>query len=393
VTKYSVRDLDLKGRRVFVRVDFNVPVDYRGRITSDNRIRAALPTISLILSQGGIPVVASHFGRPKGQPSPQYSLKPVAGRLAELLNRPVKFTPDCVGPETERMVKAAAPGDVILLENLRFHAAEEENDPEFARALAGLAKLYVNDAFGAAHRAHASTEAIARHFAAPAAGLLMEQEIQYLSRVLEAPERPSVAVIGGAKVKDKLGVIRNLAVRVDQLLLGGRLVFNFFKAQGLEIGRTEFEPEMLDKARALLDEPKVKLPVDVRVGDRVDERTEARNVPANAIPPYAYGLDIGEAAAAEYARLVAQARTIVWAGPLGRFELDQFATGTQAVAQAAAEATSRGAISVVGGGDTGAALGKFGLKKQVSHISTGGSACLEFLEGVILPGIAVLKDK
>jgi len=393
LAKCTVKDLNLKGKRVFVRVDFNVPTDDTGRITSDNRIRAALPTIAYVLEQGGIPVLASHFGRPEGVPDLKYTLKPVAGRLAELINRPVKFASDCIGPETERLVKATKHGDIVLLENLRFHAGEEQNDPVFARALAGLVDLYVNDAFGAAHRAHASTEAMARLFPMPVAGLLMDKEITYLSQVLEQPGRPFVAIIGGGKIADKLGVIRNLLPNVDTLLLGGGLVFNFFKARGWEIGRSVWQEKVMDETRALLPETRLKLPEDVRIGSTSDKTAQVRNVPASAIPADWYGLDIGDATAAEYAGIVAQARTIVWAGPLGMYELDRFAVGTQAVAQAVAEATAKGAVSVVGGGDTAAALGKFGLKKQVSHVSTGGTACLEFLEGRRLPGIAVLKDR
>ena len=393
MAKCTVKDLNLKGKRVFVRVDFNVPTDDTGRITSDNRIRAALPTIAYVLEQGGIPVLASHFGRPEGVPDLKYTLKPVAGRLAELINRPVKFASDCIGPETERLVKATKHGDIVLLENLRFHAGEEQNDPVFARALAGLVDLYVNDAFGAAHRAHASTEAMARLFPMPVAGLLMDKEITYLSQVLEQPGRPFVAIIGGGKIADKLGVIRNLLPNVDTLLLGGGLVFNFFKARGWEIGRSVWQEKVMDETRALLPETRLKLPEDVRIGSTSDKTAQVRNVPASAIPADWYGLDIGDATAAEYAGIVAQARTIVWAGPLGMYELDRFAVGTQAVAQAVAEATAKGAVSVVGGGDTAAALGKFGLKKQVSHVSTGGTACLEFLEGRRLPGIAVLKDR
>jgi phosphoglycerate kinase len=393
VTKYTVQDLALKGKRVFLRVDLNVPVDESGKITSDNRIRAVLPTINYVLEQGGIPILASHFGRPKGQPNPKYSLKPVAERLSALIGRPVKLAPDCVGPETEGIVKSAVPGDIVLLENLRFHAEEEKNDPAFAGSLARLADYYVNDAFGAAHRAHASTEGMAHLFPTPAAGLLMEKEITYLSGVLETPVKPFVAIIGGAKVSDKLDVIKNLATKVDRLLLGGGLVFNFFKAKGYEIGKSLHEDEMMDATRALLNEPKVRLPEDVTVGSAPDKTAQARNVLCREIPKDWYGLDIGTAAAADYAGMARAAKTIVWAGPLGMFEVDQFANGTRAVAQAVAEATAQGATSVVGGGDTGAALAKFGLKQQVSHVSTGGGACLEFLEGRNLPGIAALKDK
>jgi phosphoglycerate kinase len=338
-------------------------------------------------------VLASHFGRPKGTPDHKYSLKPVAERLAELVGRPVRFAPDCIGPETQSIVKSTRPGEIVLLENLRFHAGEEANDPVFSRALALMVDLYVNDAFGTAHRAHASTEGMARIFPMPAAGLLMEKEIAFLSRVLENPAQPAVAIIGGGKVSDKLGVIRNLLPKVDTLLVGGGLVFNFLKAKGLEIGRSVWQEKMLGESKALLSEPKLRLPEDIRIGSTADKTAQVKNVPADAIPADWHGLDIGDAAAAAYAGIVTRARTIIWAGPLGMCELDEFAVGTQTVAQAVAEATARGAVSVVGGGDTGAALGKFGLKKQVSHVSTGGSACLEFLEGRQLPGISVLKDR
>jgi phosphoglycerate kinase len=393
LNKYTIKDLALQGKRVFVRVDFNVPMDEAGKITSDNRIRASLPTINYVLSQGGIPILASHFGRPLGTRDLKYSLKPVVKRLAEVLGRAVKFLPDCVGPETEAKVRRARPGDVVLLENLRFHAEEEKNDPGFAQALAKLADLYVNDAFGAAHRAHASNVGMAKLFPLPAAGLLMEREIVYLSQALESPGRPLVAIVGGAKISHKLGVIKNLSDKVDTLLLGGGLVFNCFKAKGWEIGQSLHEDELLEEARALLDEPKIRLPADVVVGNSKDKNAEARNVPAEAIPRDWFGLDIGAASARDYAEIVSRAKTIIWAGPMGMFELDQFANGTRAVAEAVVEATVKGATSVVGGGDTGAALGRFGLKKQVSHISTGGGACLEFLEGRSLPGIAALKDK
>lgn len=393
MNKFTVKDLPVKGKRVFVRVDFNVPMSNTGKILSDNRIKAALPTINYILEQGGIPILASHFGRPKGKRDPKYTLRPVAEHLSGLVNRPVKFAPDCIGPETETLVKATRFGDIVLLENLRFHPEEEQNDPAFAAALAGLAELYVNDAFGAAHRAHASTQGMAKHFAVPAAGLLMEKEICFLSKVTEQPVSPFVAIIGGAKVSDKLGVIRNLLPRVDTLLLGGGVIFNFLKAKGFEIGKSLWEPDLMAETKSLLGETKIRIPSDVVVGNSTDKTAQARNVAANAIPADWLGLDIGSESAAQYADIIARAKTIVWAGPLGLYELDQFAAGTQAVAQAIAEATARGATSVVGGGDTAAALGKFGLKKQVTHVSTGGGASLEFLEGRELPGIAALKDK
>lgn len=392
MAKLSVRALPFKGKRVFLRVDFNVPFKDDGTIRSDARIRAALPTIRLLIDGGAVVVCASHLGKAKGKPDPRFSLRPVATRLGELLGRPVEFAPDCIGPEVEKLAAGLGPGALLLLENLRFHPGETANDPAFARSLAALAELYVNDAFGAAHRAHASTEGLAHLFRQPAAGLLMETEIDYLGRVLAAPARPYVAVIGGSKVSDKAGVIANLLPRVDRLLVGGGVAFNFLKARGQTIGRSLWEPELAEQVKPLADDTKLAVPVDFVVAPGIDNPGAATIAPAEALPPDLMGLDIGPQTARQFAELVRSARTVVWAGPMGVFEQDAFARGTQAVAEAMAAATAAGAVTVVGGGDTGAALARFGFADKVSHVSTGGGACLEFLEGKTLPGVAALAE-
>ncbi|HDR00096.1 MAG TPA: phosphoglycerate kinase, partial [candidate division WOR-3 bacterium] len=329
----SVRSLGVHEKRVFVRVDFNVPLAEDGGIRTDARIRAALPTINLLLDRGATVVLASHLGKPKGRVNPKLGLKPIAEHLGRLLARKVTFAPNCVGPETERLVAAAPSGSVILLENLRFHAGEEANNPAFASALAALADEYVNDAFGTAHRAHASTAGIAEEFERPAAGLLMEKEVESLARVMEAPEPPFVAVIGGSKVSDKAGVIANILPRVTSLLTGGGVVFTFLKAKGREIGTSLCEPDFLDTASKLLSNPKLVLPADVIVAIGPDEPATARVVPEDGIPPAGMGLDIGPAAARLYAEAIAKARTVIWAGPMGVFEKDAFAAGSEAVAR------------------------------------------------------------
>ncbi|MBN2538193.1 triose-phosphate isomerase [candidate division WOR-3 bacterium] len=390
--KLSVRDLDVRNRRVFVRVDFNVPLADGGTISTDARIRASLPTINFLLKRRATVVLASHLGKPDGKPDPKLSLKVVADRLAELLDRPVVFAPDCIGKATRQLVTDAAPGSVILLENLRFHPGEVSNDPEFSRELAGLAERYVNDAFGTAHRSHASTVGVAGLFDRPAAGLLMEEEIRYLASVLESPDRPHVAIIGGSKVKDKAGVIANLLPQVDKLLIGGGLMFDFLKGQGLGIGKSIFKPDTVRRARELAENPKLVLPVDVVVAPDPDSPDKAHAVPVDAIPDDEMGLDIGPKTIELFRKVLADARTVVWAGPLGMFEKDAFATGTNEIARAVAALTETGATTVVGGGDTLAALSRAGLRDKVSHVSTGGGACLQFLEGRILPGIRALAD-
>jgi phosphoglycerate kinase len=391
--KLSIRDLDIKGKKILVRVDFNVPLSATGEITDDNRISAALPTIEYIIRQQGITILMSHLGKPKGKIDSKYSLKPVAKRLSEIIKQDVLFAEDCTGFSAQSVVEKTKPGDVVLLENLRFHSEEEKNVPEFAKALAKLGELYVNDAFATAHRAHSSTEGIAKFFETPAAGFLMEKEIEYLSYVAESPKRPYVAIIGGAKITDKLGVIKNLLPKVDNLVLGGGLIFNFFKAKGYEIGLSIFEPEMLEQAKSLLSEKKINLPADIVIADKIDACANVKIVNVKNITQGWAGCDIGPETCKTYTEIIKNAKTIVWAGPIGIFEIDKFANGSKEIAKAVADATNKGATSVVGGGDTGSMLKKFALKDKISFVSTAGSASLEFLEGKELPGITALKNK
>ena len=393
--KRSIRDLDLKNRRVFIRDDFNVPLK-NGVIRDDTRIRASLPTIKYARDAGAKCVVlASHLGRPKGRPNPEMSLRPVADRLAELLGVPVAFAGDCVGPEAENAVRNAPPGGVVLLENLRFHPEEEKNEIGFAGALASLADAYVDDAFGAAHRAHASVEAIVRLMPQAAAGLLMENELRYLGGVLEKPERPFVAVLGGAKVSDKIEVIENLIPRVDRLLIGGAMAYTFFKAMGKPTGRSLVEDDKLDAARDIMRRAQERglqflLPSDHVVADKPEPgvATEVLSVDSNAIGDR-MGLDIGPVTVGAYTKALRDAKTVVWNGPMGVFEIDEFAHGTIGVAKAVAEVQG---TTIVGGGDSIAAIKKAGVADRITHISTGGGASLEFLAGRTLPGVAVLPD-
>jgi phosphoglycerate kinase len=393
--KLSVVDLDLMGQRVFVRVDFNVPLK-DGEITDDTRIRASLPTIKYALEHGATVVAASHLGRPNGRPNAQLSLRPVATRLAQLLGRGVTFVHDCVGADVNASIaKVRRTGGVVLLENLRFHPEEEQNDPQFSAALASLGDQYVDDAFGAAHRAHASVEGITHHFRRAAAGLLMEQELQYLGRVLESPDRPFVAILGGAKVSDKLEVIRNLLGKVDRLLIGGAMAYTFLKARGVAIGRSLVEDDKLDAARQIDADAaargmRIDLPVDHVVTDLVQEGT-ANDVLAVGDPRIGerIGVDIGPATIAAYSAVIADAKTVVWNGPMGVFEIEVFAAGTNAVARAVAAVEG---TTIVGGGDSIAAVNKAGVADRITHISTGGGASLEFLAGRTLPGIAALTD-
>jgi phosphoglycerate kinase len=387
--KKTLRHLEVQGKRVLVRVDFNVPMQ-NGQITDDRRIRESLPTIQSLLERGAKVILMSHLGRPKGRRDPQYSLRSVAERLSELLGRPVRFLEDCVGESVEQAVQAMAPGEVALLENLRFHPEEEANDADFARALARLGDLYVNDAFGSAHRAHASTEGVA-HYLPAVAGLLMEKELRYLGSALTQPERPFVAILGGAKVQDKIGVIQNLLPKVDRLLIGGGMAFTFLKAQGYEIGRSLLDSDRIEFARQVLQEAgqKIVLPVDVVVAPSPEAEAQAQVVPVDQIPPDQMGLDIGPRTVARFSEIVRPARTIVWNGPLGLFERATFAAGTRGVLQAVAES---GATSILGGGDTAAAAEQLGFADRITHISTGGGAALEFLEGRTLPGVAVLME-
>ena len=388
--KLSIKDLDLEGQRVFIRVDFNVPLK-NGTIGDDTRIKSSLPTIQYALEQGATVVLASHLGRPKGKVNPEMSLEPVADRLAELLGKPVAFAADCVGAEARN-----AKGDVVLLENLRFHPEEEKNDAAFAKALASLATRYVNDAFGAAHRAHASVDAITRLFERPAAGLLMEKELQYLGHTLEKPERPFVAILGGAKVSDKIDVIRNMLGRVDRLIIGGAMAYTFFKARGVPIGKSLVEDDKLAEAKAIEADARTRgvdllLPTDHVVAAKL-EAGAAHELLAVGDPASGerMGLDIGPATIAAYTAAIAGAKTVVWNGPMGVFEIDAFAAGTNAVAQAVAAVTG---TTIIGGGDSIAAVKKAGIADTITHISTGGGASLEFLGGQTLPGVAALADQ
>ena len=387
--KLSIRDLDLKGKRIFMRVDFNVPLSEDGQtITSDKRIKASLPSIQYALDHGAGLVLASHLGRPKGKPNPTMSLKPAAVRLAELLGKPVAMAPDCIGAEVEKMLPQA--GQVLLLENLRFHAEEEKNDPAFAQQLAKLGDLYVNDAFGSAHRAHASTEGIIQFLKPAAAGLLMEKELEYLDKATKAPERPCIAILGGAKVSDKIEVIENLLKFADTLLIGGAMAYTFLKAQGLPTGASRVEEDKVDLAKSLLAQAggKILLPVDHVVAAELAEN--APNEVVTTIPDGKMGLDIGPATCAKFAAVIAKSKTIIWNGPMGVFEKKPFDAGTVAVGQAIA---ASGALSVVGGGDSEKAVKAAGVANKMSHISTGGGASLEFLAGMVLPGVAALNEK
>jgi phosphoglycerate kinase len=390
MNKRSVRDLDVRDKRVLVRVDFNVPVK-DGEVTDDTRIRRALPTIRYLLEEGARPILISHLGRPKGEPDPKYAMDPVAARLEELLGEPVVKLDAAVGPEVEEALDDWDGRGVVLLENSRFYPGETSNDPGFADQLVGLADLYVNDAFGAAHRAHATTVGVAERLPA-AAGLLMEEEIDYLDKVLKDPERPFVAILGGAKVSDKLGVIRSLLGTADSLLIGGAMGFTFFKAQGYEIGNSLVEDDYLEEAKRLMAEAgdRLVLPVDVVVAEVMEEGAESETVASGGIPSGKMGLDIGPQTVDLFEGHISGASTIFWNGPMGVFEIDAFAKGTEGVARAVAESR---ATSVVGGGDSVAAVNKLGLEDRMSHISTGGGASLEYVEGKELPGIAVLPDK
>ncbi len=394
ITKLTIEDLDLKGKRVFIRVDFNVPLDENLNITDDRRIRSALPTINYAIDEGAKVILASHLGRPKGKPDPRYSLAPVAKRLKRLLNKDVIFAPDCIGPQVKNIVDKMQPGDVVLLENLRFHEGETKNDEAFAKELASLADYYVNDAFGTAHRAHASIVGIARHLPS-AAGFLLKKEIEYLKGVVNNPVRPFVAILGGAKVSGKIGVLENLESNVDKVLIGGGMAFTFIKAMGYEVGDSLVEEDMIETAQRIrkkLKEKGVKfyLPVDCVIAQSLEPGAETKIVPTLEIPKGWKALDIGPATARLFSEALQNAKTILWNGPMGVFEIDAFSRGTFAVARAVADAY---ALTIVGGGDTDLAVHRAGVTDSISFISTGGGATLQLLEGKELPGIAALTDR
>jgi phosphoglycerate kinase len=397
VSKKTVADLsasDLSGKRVLVRVDFNVPLD-NGSITDDTRIRAALPTIQDLTSKGAKVILTSHFGRPKGVDE-SLRLTPVAARLSELLGKPVKKFDDCIGDEVTQAVAAMENGDVAVLENVRFYAEEEKNDPEFAKQLASVADLYVNDAFGTAHRAHASTEGVTHHLPS-VAGYLIEKELKFLQGAIEEPKRPLAAIVGGSKVSSKIGVIEALLDKCDKLLLGGGMIFTFYKARGLNVGNSLVEEDKLELARALEAKAKQKgvaflLPTDVIVADKFAPDAEAKTVSINEIPDGWMGLDIGPDSVKVFQDALGDCKTVIWNGPMGVFEFEKFAAGTKAIALTLADLTKTGAITIIGGGDSVAAVEQLNLGEQMSHISTGGGASLELLEGKVLPGIAALDD-
>jgi phosphoglycerate kinase len=398
MAKKTLKELaDVRGKRVFVRVDYNVPLE-AGKITDDTRIVESLPTVKYLIEKGARVILASHLGRPKGKVNPEMSLAPAARRLGELIGKEVKMAPDCIGPDVEKMAADLRDGDVLLLENVRFHPEEEKNDPEFSKKLAALADLFVQDAFGSVHRAHASTEGITKCLATSVGGFLVEKELKYLGEALSKPERPFVGILGGSKVSTKIAVISSLLDQVDALLLGGAMIFTFYKAQGLSVGTSLCEPDLLETARKTMEDAKAKgkkllLPVDVLVCEasgKADPAAPHKVVDVNAIPEGWMGVDCGPKSIELFKAEIAKAKTIVWNGPMGIFEMEPFAEGTKAVAEALAQS---GATTVIGGGDSAAAVLKFGLKDKMSHISTGGGASLEFLEGKVLPGIAALNEK
>ncbi len=395
--KLSIDDLDLKDKRVLVRVDFNVPLDEDRNITDDRRITASLPTIKKIISSGGKAILMSHLGRPKGKPNSKFSLKPAAEKLSRLLNKEVKMASDCIGEEVENMVEQMSEGDILLLENLRFHEEEEKNDPDFAKKLASLGDVYVNDAFGSAHRAHASTEGVTHFIKKSAAGYLMQKELDYLGNALTEPKRPYLAILGGAKISGKIDVILNLFDKVDTLIIGGGMAYTFYKAQGKEIGESLLEEEKIEVAKDVLKKAensdiKFLLPLDVVVAKEFKNDSPSEVVSINNIPSDKMGLDIGPETVKLFKEEILNAKTIIWNGPVGVFEMDNFAKGTFAIAEALVEATAKGATTIIGGGDSAAAITKAGLDDKVSHVSTGGGASLEFLEGKTLPGVDALSE-
>jgi len=396
MNKKTIDQIDLKGKRVLVRVDFNVPLD-EGKVSDDTRIRESLPTIAKIIADGGKCILMSHLGRPKGKRAMEFSLNPAAQRLSELLGQPVIMAPDCIGDEVERVTSRMQPGQVMLLENLRFHPEEEKNDPAFAEKLAKLGDVYVNDAFGSAHRAHASTEGVTRFLKPAVAGYLMKKELDYLGKALADPARPFVAVLGGSKISGKIDVIENLLGKVDTILVGGGMAYTFFKAMGDEIGNSIVEIDKVDLAHALLKQAtegktKLVLPPDSRVSDELKAGAKVEVRSNRELREEDVAGDIGPDTEKLYTDVIRKAKTVVWNGPMGVFEIEEFALGTKAVALALADATKAGAVTVVGGGESAAAIKKFGLESSVSHVSTGGGASLEFLEGKALPGVVALTN-
>jgi len=390
LNKKMVTDLDVQGKEVLVRVDFNVPIK-EGIVKDDTRITSALPTIHYLLENGAAVLLCSHLGRPKGAPDPVYSMKPVADHLASLISAPVKFAEDCIGPIADEAAAQLKPGEVLVLENTRFHNEETKNDPEMSKALASLADLYVNDAFGSAHRAHSSTAGVADYLPA-AAGFLMEKEIQYLGNAIADPKRPFVAILGGAKISDKIGVIKNLLTKADNILIGGGMANTFLKAQGVEMADSLVEDDVLDLAKELLAnaEGKIMLPVDMVIADAFDAAANNKTLDLGDVPAGWRILDIGPKTVTAFAEVISKAGTVVWNGPMGVFEMETFAAGTFAVAKAVADSD---AISIIGGGDSVSAINQSGLNDKITHISTGGGASLEMLEGLELPGLSVLNDK
>ena len=396
MNKLTINDLNVNGKRVLVRADFNVPQDETGKITDDTRIVASLPTIRELIKKNAKVILASHLGRPKGGPDPKFSLAPVAIRLAELLGQPVVMAEDCVGPAVKAKVDVLPVGGVLLLENVRFHPEEEKNDPNFAKQLADLADVYVNDAFGTAHRAHASTEGVAKFLHPAAAGFLMEKEISFLGRCLNNPERPFVAIIGGAKVSSKIAVLENLLDKVDQLIVGGGMAYTFLTAKGISCGNSLVEPEMFEKAHEILEKAYqtrkyIYLPIDHIVTQEFKIDAPSRHVARGAIEKGWMGMDIGPLTIEKFSHALHGAKTVIWNGPMGVFEFPQFATGTNAIARTLGDLS--GATTIIGGGDSVAAVKQSGMAEKMSHISTGGGASLEFLEGIELPGIAALTNK
>ncbi len=397
MAKLSIDQLSMHGKNVLVRVDFNVPLDDDLNVRDDFRIRAALPTIQKIIAEGGRVVLCSHLGRPKGKRVDTMSLKPVAEQLGQLLGKPVAFAPDCIGPEVARLKKSLQNGEVLLLENLRYHPEEEANESEFSRSLAENCDLYINDAFGSAHRAHASTDGVTNYFTQSAAGYLMNKELKYLGDTLQNPERPFVTILGGAKISGKIDVISHLKERADYLLIGGGMIYTFYKAQKKEIGKSLLEQDRIEMAAEILQDfqstqCKLVLPEDVMIADKLEGSATTEIVEADHILPDWMGVDIGPKTIDRFKQILKSARTVVWNGPMGVFEIPEFAKGTEQIAQILAEITAQGATTVVGGGDSAAAVKKYKLTEQLSHVSTGGGASLEFLEGKVLPGVAALNE-